>query len=85
MSSSPCPGVGIARAIRSEYPDVNIVAVDNEEDLMSAMTDPAFTSFLGFDEMMKQHLSGEFDASQQVQWDLAMSALITNPLAMYIP
>jgi hypothetical protein len=85
MSCSPCPGVGMARALKALFPGGNIIGVDNKEDLMTGMIDSSFSSFVDIEDVMDQHLAGDFSAMQRTQWDLAMHLLTESPHAMYIP
>ena len=85
MSGSPCPGVGIARSLRSLFPASSLMAVDDKEDLMSAMADGVFNSCFAFDDVMRHHQAGSYDDTQRMQWDFALSALVENQEAMYIP
>ena len=83
MSPNPCPGVGIARSIRAAlFPNTKMVliAVDNNDELFSGMTDPVFDSCRAVT-VMNPFCESTLDE----KWDALAGLLSHYPTALLIP
>ena len=69
MGANPCPGVGVARAVRAAWgAAARIVAADD-----CKFSDPAFSEFRKIDELGSTVSSA--GGSKQQQWDIAVGLL----------
>ncbi len=86
MSPNPCPGVGIARSLRAAaaaFPSsvqMVLVAVDNNDELFSGMSDPVFDSCRSLIVM-----SPCCQSSLDEKWGAFAALLQDYPSALLIP
>lgn len=87
MSPNPCPGVGIARSLRAgaaSFPalvSLELVAVDNNDELFSGMSDPVFDScrsLIVMSPLCKCSLEEKWTAMQELLQDYPSALLIPN-------
>jgi hypothetical protein len=68
MGSNPCPGVGVARAVRATLPDAHIVAADN-----FTASDSAFSEARKIEEL--GNMVATAGECKQRQWDIVAGLL----------
>jgi hypothetical protein len=84
ISPNPCPGVGVARAIRARFPQTKLVALDDGGgSAASAMSDPVFDMALSV-ALMRSSTSQSI-GSQQEKFETVVSLLRADKNAFFIP